>query len=104
MTPLTPEERMGQDEAEGVGVLDDIRRWIKRAPEGTTHMIVVCDTFSYEDFPIFVSNDVDFWKEYDAHNGPNMSRIMEVYDLRMDHESQITAHRAFNMPKERRHG
>jgi hypothetical protein len=24
---------------------DDIRAWLKRAPEGATHMLVVCDTF-----------------------------------------------------------
>lgn len=37
---------------------DDIRQWIKRAPKGTTHMIVACDTFEWEDFPVYADQDV----------------------------------------------
>ena len=32
-----------------------IRRWLKEAKaKGATHMIVVCDTFDHEDYPVFV--------------------------------------------------
>ena len=34
---------------------DEILAWFDRgAALGATHMIVVCDTFSYEDYPVFV--------------------------------------------------
>jgi hypothetical protein len=75
---------------------DDIRAWLKRAPEGATHMLVICDTFSYEDYPKFVLAGEDAHKIADEHNGPNMTKLMEVYNLSMDLESQITSARSFN--------
>jgi hypothetical protein len=32
---------------------EDIRRWLKEAKkEGATHVIVVCDSFDHEDYPV----------------------------------------------------
>jgi hypothetical protein len=75
---------------------DDIRAWIKRAPEGATHMLVICDTFDWSDYPKFVMPGEDVRKLADQSNGPNMTKLMEVYNLSMDLEPQITSHRAFN--------
>ena len=33
----------------------DIRDWLKRAPDGATHMLVVCDMFDWSDYPVFVT-------------------------------------------------
>jgi hypothetical protein len=74
----------------------DIRGWLKRAPEDATHMLVVCDTFSYEDYPVFVTAGQDVHAEADKRNGPNMTKLMEVYNLSMDLEKQLAQGRSFN--------
>ena len=81
---------------------EDIRSWIKTAKEsGHKYLIVVCDTFDYGDFPVYTSED-DFEKTYREYNGKNMCKIMEVYNLDMDIESQLNKDRCFNCPPLRR--
>jgi hypothetical protein len=76
---------------------DDIRTWLKAAlKKGATHVIVVCDTFDHEDYPVEVVSGQDVRKVYAEHNGPNMQRVMEVYNLSMDIEKQLLEHRARN--------
>jgi hypothetical protein len=65
---------------------------------GATHLIVVCDTYDWSDYPVYVGPDEDFWERHDGHNGTNMQQVMEVYDLSMDMESQLAEHRAFHYP------
>jgi len=75
-----------------------LRQWFERGQQqGAHYMIVVCDTFDHEDYPVFVSA-ADYWEQYDAHDGKNMQRIMESYDLRADVESQLSARRIFTAP------
>jgi hypothetical protein len=77
---------------------DDIRGWFEAGVEqGATHMLVVCDTFSYEDYPVYVRPDQIMQVVYEEHDGPNMQRVMEVYDLRDDMESQLKERRAFSV-------
>lgn len=59
----------------------DINEWKDRAPKGSTHLIVVCDSFSYEDYPVFVSANEDVNTIKSKYNGVNMQRIMEVIKL-----------------------
>lgn len=76
---------------------EDIREWIERGKEEkATHMIVVCDTFLYEDYPVFVSKNEDVKKKMEEYNGKNEQRIMEVYNLKMDIEQQLNQERSFN--------
>ncbi len=65
---------------------DEIRGWFEAAKElGSTHMIVVCDTFDHEDYPVGVyspiKGDEECLKQYDAHQNVNMQHVMEVYDI-----------------------
>jgi hypothetical protein len=81
---------------------DDLRAWLERGKaQNARWMIVACDTFSYEDFPVFVEDDeAAFWKEYDAHDKPDaMLKIMEVYDYRLPLEDQLAEHRARHIPE-----
>ena len=74
---------------------DDIRRWFKAGIEqNATHMIVVCDTFDHEDYPVYIQPDRDFQKQYNQYNNKDMQRIMEVYNLAIDMEQQIAEPRA----------
>lgn len=74
---------------------EDIEGWIKQGQaEGATHLIVVCDTFDYDDYPVFVMPGQDARKEYESRNGKNMQRVMEVYNLSKDIEDQLKQYRA----------
>lgn len=71
----------------------EIRSWLQRGvQEGATHCIVVCDTYDHEDYPHYVSVGED---PRDYKPG-EMQRIMEVYALHLDIESQLAEHRAFH--------
>ena len=59
-------------------------------------MIVICDTYDYEDYPKFVKPGQNAREVAQANNGVNMQRVMEVYDLSMDKETQLNEHRAFH--------
>jgi len=78
----------------------DIREWLKlgKTEEEATHVIVVCDTFSYEDYPIFVTaeqNVKTILESYVKGEHP-MQRVIEVYDLAKDIEAQMKEFRSFN--------
>ena len=75
----------------------DIRDWLERAKaKGATHLIVACDTFDWDDYPVFVMPNEDARKKAEEHNGPNMTKLMEVYKLDMDWDQQLNQHRSFN--------
>jgi len=61
---------------------NDLIRWFKEGlKKKATHMLVVCDTFEYEDYPVYVSATEDVRKIFANFNGVNMQRVMEVYNL-----------------------
>jgi len=75
---------------------EDIRNWIKSGQEqGATHVIVVCDTFDWEDYPVYVMPTEDVHKKFADYNGLNMQKVMEVYNLSKDIDKQVSQNRAF---------
>jgi len=75
---------------------EDIKGWIKRGQDQkATHLIVVCDTFDWEDYPVYVSATENVHDKYKQYNGPNMQKVMEVYNLSKDIDKQVNQHRAF---------
>ena len=60
-------------------------------------MIVVCDTYDWTDYPVFCTTE-EFDEKHAEFDGKNMQKIMEVYDLSVDKESQINEFRAFHYP------
>jgi hypothetical protein len=75
----------------------DIKRWFEEGvSDGATHMIVVCDTFDHEDYPVFVRQGEDVREKEATYQGRDMQRVMEVYNLGMDMGDQLSQHRAFN--------
>lgn len=78
---------------------DEIATWFDRGvSEGCRYMIVVCDSFDHDDYPVYVQPQEDFWKKHDHYDGLNMQRIMEVYDLQEDKAAQMSSRRVFNLP------
>lgn len=76
---------------------EDISGWFDRAKaKGATHMLVVCDTFDWDDYPVEVMPGQDVRKIAEQHNGPNMTKLMEVYALHADKTEQMNKRRCFN--------
>ena len=73
-----------------------IRNWLQRATKEDTHMLVVLDTFDYLNYPIFVNKNEDVNNKI-KHYSENMQRVVEVYNLSIDLESQLEAHRVWNI-------
>jgi len=76
---------------------DDIREWFERGKaQGAGHLLVVCDTFSHEDYPVFCMPEESLPDKANQYHGPNMQRVMECYDLNKDMENQLAERRAFH--------
>lgn len=74
-----------------------IQNWFDRGVEqGATHMIVACDDFDHEDYPVYVKPEQDVAAEEARLRESSMQRVMEVYNLSMDRDQQLAQHRAFN--------
>lgn len=82
---------------------ETIKGWFERGlRQGATHLIVVCDTYDHDDYPVFVEKGQDPRKVAEEYNGKNMQRIMEVYALHLPMDPQLNESRAFHyeMPPE----
>lgn len=70
---------------------DDIRRWLDRAiKKGASHMVVMCDTYDWSDYPVFVMPGEDPKSKL----GGAMQKPMECYDLSLDINDQLAERRA----------
>ena len=76
---------------------EEIREWLEEAIEkDCSHLIVVCDTYDWEDYPVFVLPTQDVKQIFKDKNGPNMQKVMEVYSLKLDIEEQLKETRSFH--------
>lgn len=71
--------------------------WNEGKAENATHMIVVCDTFDHDDYPVYVKADQDFWTVFEQYDNKNMQKVMEVYDYSLPWSKQ-TSGRVYNVP------
>ncbi len=75
----------------------DIERWFKEgAKEGATHMLVVCDTFDWDDYPVYVKEGEDVKEIEKKYHGKDMQKVMEVYNLKQPMNKQLKEIRSFN--------
>lgn len=86
---------------------EEISQWFDEAVAmGATHMLVACDRFDYEDYPVFVGpiggnelfgfNDVrEAVTEYT--NPHKMSSVHEVYSMFHSKEAQLAERRAWHL-------
>lgn len=76
----------------------DIKRWFDEGiRRGAKWMLVLCDTFDYEDYPVYTTTATDTLSRY--NNPGKMQRVMEVYDLSLDAEPQLCERRSLNLPR-----
>ena len=60
----------------------DVDRWIEEGKEkGATHIISVCDTFDWDDYPVYVMSDEDVEEKQKKYDGSNMQIINEIINL-----------------------
>lgn len=74
----------------------DITEWWSWRPEGATHMLVVCDTFSHEDYPAYVKGTPIQGQIDQFDKGGNMQRVIEVYSAALPFEDQLNEVRAWH--------
>ena len=67
---------------------EDVNRWIDYAKkEGYPFIISVCDTYDYDDYPIYCKNSEEVFKQWNNHNGQNMQKVNEI--IRIDEEGSV---------------
>jgi len=77
--------------------LNDIKGWIRRGvARKATHIIVACDSFNYNNYPVFVTEDEDVYEKAEEIFGNDLQFIDEVYDLSMDLDEQLSEKRAWH--------
>jgi len=83
---------------------NDLIKWFQKGVRNNqSHMIVVCDTYDYDDYPVYINSLEEFEEEYKRVISHSSETIMEVYDLKMDMDSQMNEDRAFHYPKDFNH-
>jgi len=74
-----------------------ISEWFDRGIElQSTHMIIVCDTFDHDDYPVYVSKDEDVRAVAKKYDNVNMQRIVEIYSMSLNKDMQLNEFRAFH--------
>jgi hypothetical protein len=61
---------------------EDVDRWIETAKaHGSKFIISVCDTFDYDDYPVYCDDINELREEYKGHHGVNMQIVNEIIRL-----------------------
>lgn len=63
---------------------EDVRQWIVYGKQKkATHIISVCDTFDFEDYPVYINvhRGDDLHKTIAKYDGGNMQRVNEIITL-----------------------
>ena len=76
----------------------DIVRWFEEGiKQEATHLLVVCDRFDYFDFPAYVYSGEQPQEKIDDWNSQEFYRVMEVYALHLDMDTQISERRSWHL-------
>lgn len=80
-----------------------LKEWFAEGKkQKATHMIVACDTFDWEDYPVYVKKGQDVHEVEASIRNQSMQKIMEVYDLQAKMNAQMqpgTLVRNYGSPK-----
>ena len=73
----------------------EISQWFDEGvKQGATHMIVVCDTYDHEDYPVYVLSGQDAKEKANRCASENMQCVMECYNLTLDKQTQLAERRS----------
>ena len=86
--------------------VEDLSEWFDEGKKrGATHVVIMCDTFNYDDYPVYVMPGTDVrelvhgkvgpdGKYIPGRDGQNMQSLMEVYAMHLDKEMQFKERRS----------
>jgi hypothetical protein len=78
--------------------LEGLEHWYDQGiKKNATHMIIMCDTFDYEDYPVYVLENEDVIEKYKEFSNKAMQKVMEVYDLRKKGFEVLEKKRVFDI-------
>lgn len=61
---------------------EDVNRWKQKAIiKGSRYLVSVCDTFDYDDYPVYCKDEEELEEAKAKYDGSNMQRINEVIDM-----------------------
>ncbi len=68
---------------------DDVNRWIDTAKsKGCKFIISVCDTFDWDDFPVYIKDLNELILRVDNYDGVDMKKINEI--IRINDDGSVT--------------
>ncbi|MCI9434960.1 MAG: bifunctional (p)ppGpp synthetase/guanosine-3',5'-bis(diphosphate) 3'-pyrophosphohydrolase [Bacilli bacterium] len=78
---------------------EEIRKIVMHGNTGEySHVIICCDTFDYEDYPVYIKYGEDIKTIIANYNDYNkMSKVMEVYNYNLDLEKQLNETRSYHI-------
>lgn len=67
----------------------DVDRWIDTGKQrGYKYIISVCDTFDYDDYPVYIKDLNELKDRVDDYDGVNMQKINEI--IRINDDGTVT--------------
>lgn len=79
----------------------EIRTWLEAGKRlGATHVITVCDTFDWDDYPVYVMPGQSARDLVSQHEKMEMQQVMECYSLAHDIEAQLKEDVAMHVEEE----
>ena len=76
----------------------DIESWITEAQrQKASHLLIITDTFDYDNYPVFAHGKKDCQKKIKEYNSKNMQKVEEVYSVRRSIKKQLKENRSWNI-------
>ena len=67
----------------------DVNHWIDTAKKsGYKYIISVCDTFDYDDYPVYCDDDTKLISTHHRYDGVNMQKVNEI--IRINDDGSVT--------------
>jgi len=77
---------------------EKVTMWLRDAKRRqSTHLIIAFDTVKHNPFPVYVNADTSVQQKIKSFNDNNFVRAIEVYNMKMDTDTQILQGRAWNV-------
>lgn len=78
---------------------NELKEWFETigSPQQHSHMIVVTDTYDYEDYPVYVKLSENVHDVLAKIGNQSMSKITEIYSYSQSILPQLEEHRAWNI-------
>ena len=68
---------------------EDVNRWIDTAKKkGCKYIISVCDTFDWDDYPVYIKDKNELILRIDDYDNVNMQKINEI--IRINDDGTVT--------------